>query len=63
MVDYTNVITIESAQGIVARTPNDPKVKRTIDGTLLVLLLVTLMLHLLKQMVLMLKCHMAWILR
>ena len=34
MVDYTNVITIESAQGIVARTPNDPKVKRTIDGTL-----------------------------
>ena len=33
-VDYTNVITIESAQGIVARTPNDPKVKRTIDGTL-----------------------------
>lgn len=34
MVDYTNVITIESAQGIVARTPFDPKVKRTIDGTL-----------------------------
>ena len=34
MVDYTDVITIESAQGIVARTPNDPKVKRTIDGTL-----------------------------
>ena len=34
MVDYTNVITIESAQGIVSRTPNDPKVKRTIDGTL-----------------------------
>jgi len=34
MVDYSDVITIESAQGIVARTPNDPKVKRTIDGTL-----------------------------
>tara|TARA_B100001142_G_scaffold121779_1_gene123722 strand:- start:1493 stop:4123 length:2631 start_codon:yes stop_codon:yes gene_type:complete len=34
MVDYTNVITVESAQGIVSRTPNDPKVKRTIDGTL-----------------------------
>ena len=34
MVDYSNVITIESAQGIVLRTPNDPKVKRTIDGTL-----------------------------
>ena len=34
MVDYSNVITIESAQGIVSRTPNDPKVKRTIDGTL-----------------------------
>ena len=32
MVDYTNVISIESAQGIVARTPNDPKVKRTIDA-------------------------------
>ena len=34
MVDYSDVITIESAQGIVSRTPNDPKVKRTIDGTL-----------------------------
>ena len=34
MVDYTNVITVESAQGIVSRTPNDPKVKRTVDGTL-----------------------------
>ena len=34
MVDYTNVITIESAQGIVSRTPNSSKVQRTIDGTL-----------------------------
>ena len=34
MVDYTNVITIESAQGIVSRTPNSSKVQRTTDGTL-----------------------------
>ena len=34
MVDYTNVITVASAQGIVARDPSDPRAKRTIDGTL-----------------------------
>ena len=34
MVDYTNVITIESAQGIVSRTPNSSKVQRTTGGTL-----------------------------
>ena len=34
MVDYTDVITIESAQGIVSRTPNSSKVQRTTDGTL-----------------------------
>jgi iron complex outermembrane receptor protein len=34
MVDYTNVITIESAQGIVSRTPNSSQVQRTTGGTL-----------------------------
>ncbi len=34
MVDYKNVITVTSAQGIVARDPSDPRAKRTIDGTL-----------------------------
>ena len=34
-IDYSDVITIESAQGIVAANPLDPKVKRTIDGTLI----------------------------
>jgi len=34
-IDYSNVITIESAQGIVAATPLAPAVKRTIDGTLI----------------------------
>ena len=33
-IDYTDVITIESAQGKVAANPNDPDVKRTTDGTL-----------------------------
>ena len=33
-IDYTNVITIESAQGIVAANPSDPAVKRTAGGTL-----------------------------
>ena len=33
-IDYTDVITIESAQGKVAANPNDPDVKRTSDGTL-----------------------------
>ena len=34
VIDYTDVITIESAQGKVAANPNDPDVKRTTDGTL-----------------------------
>ena len=34
-IDYSDVITIESAQGIVAATPLAPAVKRTIDGTLI----------------------------
>tara|TARA_B100000242_G_scaffold72916_1_gene46605 strand:- start:466 stop:3099 length:2634 start_codon:yes stop_codon:yes gene_type:complete len=34
MVDYTNAIVKESAQGIVQRTPNDPNVLRTAGGTL-----------------------------
>ena len=33
-IDYTDVITIESAQGKVAANPNDPDVKRTSGGTL-----------------------------
>ena len=33
-IDYTNVITIESAQGKVAANPLDPDVKRTAGGTL-----------------------------
>ena len=33
-IDYTDVITIESAQGKVAANPNDPDVKRTTGGTL-----------------------------
>ena len=33
-IDYTNVITIESAQGKVAVNPLDPDVKRTAGGTL-----------------------------
>ena len=33
-IDYTNVITIESAQGKVAANPLDPDVKRTTGGTL-----------------------------
>jgi iron complex outermembrane receptor protein len=33
-IDYTDVITIESAQGKVAANPNDPDVKRTSTGTL-----------------------------
>jgi len=33
-IDYTDVITIENAQGKVAANPNDPDVKRTTDGTL-----------------------------
>ena len=33
-IDYTNVITMESAQGIVIATPNAPAVKRTSGGTL-----------------------------
>ena len=33
-IDYTNVITIESAQGKVAATPFDSDVKRTAGGTL-----------------------------
>jgi len=34
-IDYKNLITIESAQGKVAADPNDPDVKRTVDGTLI----------------------------
>ena len=33
-IDYTDVITIENAQGKVAANPNDPDVKRTTGGTL-----------------------------
>jgi iron complex outermembrane receptor protein len=33
-VDYTNVITIESAQGKVVVDPSQPDIKRTSDGTL-----------------------------
>ena len=33
-IDYSDVITIESAQGKVVANPNDPDVKRTVDGTL-----------------------------
>jgi iron complex outermembrane receptor protein len=33
-IDYTNVITIESAQGKVSANPLDPDVKRTAGGTL-----------------------------
>ena len=33
-IDYTDLITIESAQGKVIANPLDPDVKRTIDGTL-----------------------------
>ena len=34
-IDYSDVITIESAQGIVTASPFDKAVKRTIDGTLI----------------------------
>ena len=34
-IDYTDLITIESAQGKVIANPNDPDVKRTIDGSLI----------------------------
>ena len=34
-IDYTDLITIESAQGKVIADPNDPDVKRTIDGSLI----------------------------
>ena len=34
MVDYTNVITREAAQGVVQRTPNDPLVIREGGSTL-----------------------------
>ena len=34
-IDYIDVITIESAQGIVTASPFDQAVKRTIDGTLI----------------------------
>ena len=33
-IDYTDLITIESAQGKVIANPLDPDVKRTVDGTL-----------------------------
>ena len=34
-IDYTDLITIESAQGKVIANPNDPDVKRTVDGSLI----------------------------
>ena len=34
-IDYSDLITIESAQGKVIANPNDPDVKRTIDGSLI----------------------------
>ena len=34
-IDYSDLITIESAQGKVNADPNDPDVKRAIDGTLI----------------------------
>lgn len=34
-IDYSDLITIESAQGKVTSNPNDPDVKRAIDGTLI----------------------------
>ena len=34
-IDYSDVITIESAQGKVAANPADPDNKRTVDGTLI----------------------------
>ena len=33
-IDYTDLITIESAQGKVIANPLDPDVKRTVGGTL-----------------------------
>ena len=34
-IDYTDVITIESAQGKVIADPNGPDVQRLVDGTLI----------------------------
>ena len=35
VIDYSNVITIESAQGKVINDPLNPDIKRTVDGTLI----------------------------